>query len=633
MSRKKSRLPLVTLTITTCKRFDLFKQTINSLINCFDIENIDEFLCVDDNSSYIDRQKMEVLYPFFKFIFKNKTKEEKGHANSMNIIKNNVKTPYIFHMEDDFKFFVKKNYIEDMLQILNSNKHIGQCLINKNYSETLSDITILGGEFNTTQSGLRYYIHDYVYNEETRKKWTLRHGHGPSSNYWPHFSFRPSLMKREMIEKVGCFKVDSEHFEQDYAYRYVNNGYISAFLEGIYCIHIGRLTTERDDKTKLNAYILNDESQFVKGENKNSISSISSVKNVDLSEFNIKFKTFVINLDRRPDRWEIFKKNATNSNIDFLKYERFSAIDGLKLKTSDQLQRIFENNDYDMRRGIVGVALSHFQLYIDLIYSDEEAFLIFEDDVDFVEDFPCKLLSVINSFKMIGRKWDVFYLGHHNTLETGYSVSNTNIDKWDVSKSLKESMGGFFGYMISKDAARKFLDFIDVNGMTNAIDTCMQKACNFMDIFYTTPNLIISKCYRPGETVNTFDTDIQFNFDTLSISLEQSVENELNYFRNFKKVDDCDSIIICKKSFEDMIADLDDISENCILYCVDNAVNILKIQYELKSKSKNENIKFYTIGSVIEKAIFITKVHNSKEIKRYFHRLMIDGKYSIKDCL
>ena len=54
----------------------------------------------------------------------------------------------------------------------------------------------------------------------------------------------------------------------DYANRYFNAGYISAFFEGIYSIHIGRLTSERDDDNKLNAYKLNDEVQFYGKEEK-----------------------------------------------------------------------------------------------------------------------------------------------------------------------------------------------------------------------------------------------------------------------------------------------------------------------------------------------------------------------------
>ena len=59
----------LTFTITTCKRFNLFQQTMDMFIlNCQDVHTISEWLCVDDNSSQEDRSKMQSLYPFFKFI-------------------------------------------------------------------------------------------------------------------------------------------------------------------------------------------------------------------------------------------------------------------------------------------------------------------------------------------------------------------------------------------------------------------------------------------------------------------------------------------------------------------------------------------------------------------------------------
>ena len=112
LEKKQNNLPLVSFTITSCKRFDLFEQTINSFLNCVeDVHLIDNWYCIDDNSSEEDRHKMKMLYPFFTFYLK--TNEEKGHPQSMNIIRNLVKTPYLIHLEDDFKFFSKKKYITD----------------------------------------------------------------------------------------------------------------------------------------------------------------------------------------------------------------------------------------------------------------------------------------------------------------------------------------------------------------------------------------------------------------------------------------------------------------------------------------------------------------------------------------
>ena len=118
----------VSFSITSCKRYDLFEQTVNSFINtCEDVEDIGYWLCVDDNSSEEDREKMKKNFPFFDFYWKGK--EEKGHPQSMNIIRSKIRSPYLFHMEDDWKIYVRRPYIKDCLEVLGESEMYGQCLV------------------------------------------------------------------------------------------------------------------------------------------------------------------------------------------------------------------------------------------------------------------------------------------------------------------------------------------------------------------------------------------------------------------------------------------------------------------------------------------------------------------------
>lgn len=590
LSRPKKDFPLITLTITTCKRFDLFEKTINSLINCVDIENIDYWFCVDDNSSEEDREKMKRLYPFFTFYLK--TIEEKGHPQSMNIIRNNVHTPYIFHLEDDWKFFVKRNYISDAIEVIESNKRIGQCLFNKNYSEIESDIDIKGGIFNTTNSGIRYYIHEYCKNNEEVTEWHSKYGNYKSSFYWPHWSLRPSIQRTSILKELGEFNERISHFEMDYAHKYSFKGYISAFFEGIYCLHIGRLTSERDDKTKLNAYQLNNEIQFYGKENKT------------------KCKTYIINLDRREDRWNKFVKD-NDSFLKFLKYERYSAVDGKLIKNSCQLQQIFETNDYNMRRGMVGCLLSHVKLYTELINSSYEFFIILEDDIECTPDFENKYNNILKQTS----DWDIIFLGHHiRDKEKQKDELNRDImpiiTKRNTYWSFLHSLGGTGGYMITKTGATKLLDFINKTGATNGIDTLIQKSANDLSIYYPNPHLIFSECYR-GD--NTIDTDIQYDHSNdLVMSLDDRLEDELKFYKNDIR----------------RIENLEDIQK----YAIDN-----EFKESCFYKDDDDNIKdiktvcvhsYYTIE---DKIIFL--IPDNVNINRYYHRFKKGDRYDISDVL
>jgi len=297
MNRPTKPVPLITFTITSCKRYDLFELTINSFLNCCtDVDRIDKWFCVDDNSDPSDREKMQKNYPFFEFYFKTPT--EKGHPQSMNIIRQRVNTPYIFHMEDDWKFFVKKPYISMCVDVLCQSPQIGQCLINRNYAETDRDTNIVGGFLNKTETGLRFFIHEYCSTPEQFQEFDKKYGIAPNSSYWPHFSFRPSLLRAVVLRVLGEFNERVSHFEQEYSIKYKNAGFVSAFLENIYCLHTGRLTSERWDESKANAYILNGEKQFGGKE--------QQIEMKENPPIDLNIKTYVVNLDRRPDRWQKF---------------------------------------------------------------------------------------------------------------------------------------------------------------------------------------------------------------------------------------------------------------------------------------------------------------------------------------
>lgn len=498
-SKTQNQYPLVTFTITTCKRYDLFEKTINSFLNCcLDLDKIDKWFLVDDNSSEEDREKMKKNYPFFEFYFKDIS--EKGHPRSMNIIRKHINTPYIFHMEDDWKFISKRNYISECLEILNEEDNYGQCLINKNYSETFEDTKIIGGYLRKTPNHLKYYVHEHCKNDDEYKDFYKRHGLGSNCAYWKHYSFRPSLLKKYILDELGEFDEKASHFEAVYSDKYYKSGYISTFLDGIYCLHTGRLTSQLNDNTKLNAYALNNEKQFDKSENQP-------------DKTTSKVKTFVLNLDRRPDRWKQFTEQVEPK---FLNYNRFSAVDGSKLIPNKQLQRIFEGNDYSMRSGMVGCAMSHIKMYIDLLHSDVDALCIFEDDVKFVPDFQTKFLHLC---KNLPKDWDICYLGHH--MWPRYATPDffdkeklPEIEKWGVLKSLTYSIGGTGGYLISKAGAKKLLDFVNEIGMTNGIDTMQQKSADQLDVYYCKPHLIYGECWTNNKAS---DTDIQNDFYSLDL--------------------------------------------------------------------------------------------------------------------
>jgi len=238
----------IMLTVTTCKRFDLFEQTINSiLINWTDLDMVDLFYCVDDNSSEEDRLKMQTKYPFFSYHMKST--KDKGHKESMNIIWNKVvevNPTYWIHMEDDWVYFRKEAYITRAIAALEKyeSQNIHQIVFNREYGLMMSDME----RVNVLPLEPGLVLHE--------KKDGVQ---GPNCAYWPHYSLQPSVCRASKIIELGNYETNNSFFERGYAEKYHAKGYQTAFFDAIYSLHIGKQHWETDGK---NAYALNQVGQF-----------------------------------------------------------------------------------------------------------------------------------------------------------------------------------------------------------------------------------------------------------------------------------------------------------------------------------------------------------------------------------
>lgn len=525
----------ITITMTCCKRIDLFIPTVNSFLACCkDLgEHVYEWIAVDDNSSDADRKKMQELYPFIRFIFK--TPEQKGHAKSMNILLDIIKTPHIFHLEDDWRFFIQDTYLEKCLQVLDDNVKLGQCLLNKNYSEDIATFGAYGGGYRRyTPQGLRYYIHEHL-TVDSLKNYKFDK---PNSTYWPHYSLRPGITKKSALDAVGKYSEDAGHFEMDYANKYKNAGYITAYLDNIYCTHIGRRTYERASNIQ-NAYDMNSEKQF-------GIESANSKSGSD-TDIKTSIKTYVLNLNRRPDR---LKKFQELNDKQFINYNIFQAIDGMKLTPCHNIQRLFEKNDYKYRRGIVGCALSHLLMWRDLLDIKSNG-LIIEDDAVLTPDFMAKVLHLITSCPDA----DIIFLGHH-PYEWADTPLNKRIDilptaeKWSLERCMRDSAGGTTAYYITLRGIYNLMSYINSNSITNGIDWVMFKTANINNIYYCSPHLAFADF---AQITTNPDTDIQNCYDGVGYASEIDwIKDEISFwgekgiknFKDYPELEDSKSSIL-----------------------------------------------------------------------------------------
>jgi len=451
----------VLLTMTTCKRFDLFEQTVNSILhNWTDLNQVDAWFCVDDNSSEEDRNKM-LTYDWIEYHWKGPS--EKGHRTSMNLIWNKInemKPTYWIHIEDDFVFHVERSYVADAIRGLRETG-ASQLLYNRNYAETIQDYRIEGHIPVTNE----FCLHEY-------KTGTFSF---QNCHYWPHYSFRPGMTKVDVVLSLGNFDSPNTFFEMDYAYRWMNAGHKTAFYNAITCQHIGKLTK---DKSKPNAYALNQCNQFYDS---------NYIK--------------VVNLERRPDRKEKMVKVLN------VPYDIYKAVDGSTLKITPEIMNLFMGNDFENRKGVIGCALSHYYLWKQLVSDSLDYYVVLEDDITVTSDFKTKIEKIQSE--------DVCFLGYHMyskdrdasyDSKNGFTVQPFQPDMF---------VGGTFGYYITKRGAQTLLDYVAKHGIKHGIDYVMKLALPHCS--ECKPHLVFSE----WNEYYLIDSDIQGNYDSFHLSSEE----------------------------------------------------------------------------------------------------------------
>jgi len=156
------------------------------------------------------------------------------------------------------------------------------------------------------------------------------------------------------------------------------------------------------------------------------------------------------------------------------------------------------------------------------------------------------------------------------------------------------------------------LEFINKYGMTNGIDTMQQKAADELEIYYTDTHLIRSECFT-GQ--NHPDSDIQYSYDSLTLSLEIRIKNEFSKYNNHLiHIGDFETAKKYVKQIPEYGRDY------AFLYRDDVASNIIFLR-------ENITYPFYLISDSV--IVFSYSKHSGK----YYDRLKKDLEFNISDAL
>ena len=207
---------MVTVVITSCNRLDFLQETTKTFLE-FNTYPISEYIIVDDSGSAEAHAEIRRLYPEWTLIL---PPHHIGQIQCIDLAYSHVKTPYIFHCEDDWGFF-NKGFMEPSLKILEHDKRVMQ-------------VWIFHPEFPIEPEVFK--IEDIQY----------RLLGNDASGCWHGFSWNPGLRRLSDYELVKPFSgfIEEGDFNALTECRighllYEKYGFKTAIINDDYCRHIG----------------------------------------------------------------------------------------------------------------------------------------------------------------------------------------------------------------------------------------------------------------------------------------------------------------------------------------------------------------------------------------------------------
>jgi hypothetical protein len=212
--------PIVTLTVTTCKRFESFVRTMDALMkHCTDFDYFTEVLVVDDSSSESDRNLMKEKYPFIRLVFH----DQKSHAHSLNIIREQVRTNFIFMFEDDWECH-ESFRVQDIIREM----------IIYNIDNLRTNTILMNGKFN---NAIHFNIFSPSKMNPKNKEWSNQKGYVfDETQYgetWPGFSLNPILIQKKVLDEPFDETIPSGFMEFDWAARHARKMWYGKNIGGI----------------------------------------------------------------------------------------------------------------------------------------------------------------------------------------------------------------------------------------------------------------------------------------------------------------------------------------------------------------------------------------------------------------
>lgn len=170
----------IAFVLTSCARFDLLQETLATFLE-FNTAPIHRYLVIEDSG---DEHVREVVARFDAPIEVHVNDPPIGQLASIDLAYAAVDAPFIFHCEDDWRFF-RSGFVEESLELLGIDAMIS-AVLSRRFGQNRNHDLLRQSPIQS-HNGVRY------------RKAPVSLGEG-----WLGYSFNPGLRRLSDYRRIGC---------------------------------------------------------------------------------------------------------------------------------------------------------------------------------------------------------------------------------------------------------------------------------------------------------------------------------------------------------------------------------------------------------------------------------------------
>ena len=203
----------VSLVITSCGRFDLLEETLDSFFK-YNTYPIKKIIITEDSTEGNKLKKLVSKYENQNFqLIVNETRL--GQLKSIDKAYKEVDTEYVFHCEDDWEFF-REGFIEKSIELLKEDEKI----------------LIVGGRAKED------YVEGFFFDES--EDYVSKSGERFYKVKGEIFTYNPGLRRKKDMDLFGLHeKLENQRYEEVLSDFYKEKGFKTIFFKEPFVRHIG----------------------------------------------------------------------------------------------------------------------------------------------------------------------------------------------------------------------------------------------------------------------------------------------------------------------------------------------------------------------------------------------------------